>query len=44
MPFLGPLDQGVYPARTYRKNTWVLGISWVLGVPISDVPSQFLYG
>ena len=36
----------VYPARTYRKNTWVLGISWVLGVPISDVgvPSQFLYG
>jgi hypothetical protein len=35
---------GVYPARTYQKNTWVLGIFWVLGVPISDIPSQFLYG
>lgn len=38
-----PLDQGCI-VRTHRKNTWVSGIFWVLGVTIAYVPARFLYG
>ena len=34
----------VYLFRTHRKNTWVSGIFWVLGVPIEYIPARFMYG
>ncbi len=40
----GIVHRVVYLLRTYRKNTWVSGIFWVLGVTIEYVPARFLYG